>query len=160
PRSGAPRELRLGSLDSKESRLVARLDSKAEYVAPGYLVYAREGALFAQPFDERTARLHGEPRLIVDDIYYFMNIAAGGFSVSQNGLLVYITGWPTSNMLWFSRDGKEIGLLGTFASVRAFRISPDGSNVAMGLGERRTGAGDIWLFDRGRGISTRLHSDP
>src|SRR5262249_13926327 len=75
-------------------------------------------------------------------------------------LLVYITGWPTSNMLWFSRDGKEIGLLGTFASVRAFRISPDGSNVAMGLGERRTGAGDIWLFDRGRGISTRLHSDP
>jgi Tol biopolymer transport system component len=32
--------------------------------------------------------------------------------------------------------------------------------VAVSVTERRTGTGDIWLFDRGRGIPTRLHSDP
>jgi hypothetical protein len=160
PGSGSVRELRLGSLDSKESRLVAHLDSRAEYVAPGYLVYARDGALFAQPFDQNSARLHGEPRLLVDEIYYFMGIAEAGFSISQNGILVYTTASPKSKVAWFSRDGKEIGPLGQPSIIGAFRISPDGARVAMGIAERRTGAGDIWLFDPGRGVPTRLHSDP
>jgi len=59
PGSSSPRELRLGSLDSKESRVVARLDSWAQYVAPGYLAFVREGTLIVQPFDEQSGRLHG-----------------------------------------------------------------------------------------------------
>src|SRR5262245_23539083 len=41
PSSDLARELRLGSLDSSERRVVARLDSRAVYVAPGSLAYAR-----------------------------------------------------------------------------------------------------------------------
>ncbi len=159
PGSSLPRELRLGSLDSKESRVVARLDSRADYVAPGYLAYAREGTLIAQPFDERSGRLHGEPIPIVDGISYFMGIGTAGFSFSQNGILVYTTASPASRVTWLGRDGKASGPLGPPSVIESFRISPDGSRVAMSVTEHRTGAGDIWLFDRGRGIPTRLHSD-
>src|SRR4030095_12086997 len=59
PGSTNRRELRLGSLDSKERRVVTYMDSRAEYSPLGYLVFVREGALFAQRFDERAARLAG-----------------------------------------------------------------------------------------------------
>src|SRR6185369_6321359 len=98
PGSSSPRELRLGSLDSKESRVVARLDSRAEYVAPGYLAFVREGTLIAQPFDERNGHLHGEPIPIVEGISYFMGIGSAGFSFSQNGILVYTTTSPASRV--------------------------------------------------------------
>jgi len=159
PGSSSPRELRLGSLDSKESRVVARLDSWAEYVVPGYLAYAREGTLIVQPFDERSGRLHGEARPIVDGIYYFMGTGSAAFSFSQNGIVVYTTHSPASILTWFGRDGKAIGPLGPPSVIGAFRISPDGSRVAIHVTEPRTGESDIWLFDRGRGIPTRLHSD-
>jgi Tol biopolymer transport system component len=155
-----PRELRLSSLDSKETRVVARLNSRAEYVAPGYLAYAREGTLIVQPFDERSGRLHGEPHPIVDDIYHFMSNGGAGFSFSQNGVLVYSTAAPASRVSWLDRDGKAIGPLCPPSVIGAFRISPDGSRVAIGMTERRTGTDDIWLFDRDRGVPTRLHSDP
>jgi len=160
PGSGLPRELRLGSLDSKESRVVARLDSRAEYVAPGYLTYAREGTLIAQPFETRTGKLHGEPNPIVDGISHFIGTGSALFSFSQNGILVYTTDAPASKVTWCGRDGKAIGSLGSPSVIGTFRISPDGSRVAVHVVEPRTGAGDIWLYDRGRGIPTRLHSDP
>src|SRR5262249_10189579 len=160
PWSGPASELRLGSLDSKGSRVVARVESRAEFVAPGYLAYVREGTLIVQPFDARSARLRGEPRPIVNDVSYYMSNGFAGFSFSQSGALVYTTASPSSLVQWLSRDGKVIGPLGPPSVIGTFRISPDGSRVAMSVTERRTGTGDIWLFDRGRGIPTRLHSDP
>jgi Tol biopolymer transport system component len=160
PGAANARELRLGSLASKESRTVARMDSRAEYSPPGYLVYAREGALFAQRFDERQARLMGEPLLLADDVNYFLNTADAAFSVSQTGVLVYRAGASPSRIAWFTRDGKEVGQLGQPMLASRLRISPDGTRVAMTINDKRTGTGDIWLLELGRGVSTRLHSDP
>src|SRR4030095_2947160 len=97
---------------------------------------------------------------IVDGIAYFMGTGMAGFSFSQNGVLVYTTASPASRVTWLRRDGKAIGPLGPPSVIGTFRISPDGSRVAMSVTEPRAGTGDIWLFDRGRGIPTRLHSDP
>ena len=159
PQTTQDRELRLSSLDSKESRTVARLDSRAEYVSPGYLIFAREGALYAQRFDERTAQLHGEPHLLADDVYYHIGPSSAAFSVSQAGVLVYETAVPPSRLVWLNREGKEIGQLGQPSVVQGLRISPDGGRVAVDIADRRTGTSDIWLFELSRGVSTRLHFD-
>src|SRR5262249_30290082 len=98
PASDLPRELRLASLESKESRVVARLDSRAEFVAPGYLIYVREGTLMAQPFDQRSGRLHGEPSPIVDGVYYFMGTGNAGFSCSQNGIVAFTMAYTGSTI--------------------------------------------------------------
>jgi len=153
------RELRLASLDSKEIRTIARMDSRVEYAAPGYLVYVRDGALFAQPFDERNARLQGEPQLLSESVDYFFGPSNAAFSTSINGSLVFETAPAASRLVWFDRAGRDLGRLGQPAVVRGLRISPDGSRVAVGLAEKRTGTSDIWVFEA-NGVSTRLHSDP
>ena len=127
------RELRVASLDSKENHSVARSSSRVEYVAPGYLLYGRDGALFAQPFDQRIARLHGEPRQLASNIYYFFGPSHAVFSASQTGVIAYQTAAPTSRLTWFTRDGKEVGQLGEPSLVRGIRISPDATIVAMDI---------------------------
>ena len=154
------RELRLASLDSRETQSVGPATSRVEYVAPGHLLYARDGALFAQPFDERNARLQGEPREVASNIHYFFGPSLAVFSASQNGVIAYQTGGSSSRLVWFSRDGKEVGQLGGPAGVKGIRISPDGTNVAMDIRDNRVGSSDLWISDFGRGLSTRLHSDP
>jgi Tol biopolymer transport system component len=155
-----PRELRVGSLDSKESRVVTRLDSRAEYVSSGYLLYVRDATLFAQPFDASRARLHGEPLLVAESVHYFYGPAHASFSVSQTGVLAYQAAAPPSRLVWFDRAGKEIGTLGQPAVLKGFRISGEGGRVAAAIEDRRTGTSDVWVLEPQRGISTRLHADP
>nr|MDQ5872460.1 hypothetical protein [Acidobacteriota bacterium] len=156
---GRRRELRLASLDSKEIRTIARLDSRVEYAPPGHLVYVRDGALFVQPFDERNPRLYGDPQLLSESVHYFSGPANAAFSASTNGVLVFETAPAGSRLVWFDRAGREVGQLGQPAVVKGgFRISPEGSRVAVDIAEKRTGTSDIWVFEES-GVSTRLHSD-
>jgi Tol biopolymer transport system component len=153
------RELRLGSLDSKEVRTVARLDSRVEYSPTGHLVYVRDGALLSQRFDEKAAKLEGDPQLLSDTVDYFYGPGNAAFSTSDNGVLVFETAPAKSRLAWLDRAGREVGSLGQPAVVRGIRISPDGSRVAVAFAEKRTGTSDIWIFDA-NGVSTRLQADP
>jgi len=152
--------VRLASLDSKESRSVQHMDSRVEYAAPGYLLNVREGALFAQSFDERRGRVDGEPRLLAANAHHFYGPSHAAFSVSQTGVLVYQTAPAQSRLAWFDRGGKETGQLGQPAVTKGVRISPDGTKAAVDIEDRRTGTSDIWVFELGSGVATRLHSDP
>ena len=56
---GVPRptsELRVGSLRSPETRLLLAEASNTAYVAPGRLLYVRDGNLVTQPFDPSSLR--------------------------------------------------------------------------------------------------------
>jgi Tol biopolymer transport system component len=160
--SGGSRDrvLGLASLDSKESRTLGQAASRVELAAPGYLLYVREGALFAQRFDERAARLEGEPLLLAAKAHYFFGPSDASFSVSQTGTLVYQTAPAPSRLAWFDRAGKETGTLGQPAVVKGLRISPDGTKAAVDIEDRRTGTSDVWVYELGSGVATRLHSDP
>jgi Tol biopolymer transport system component len=156
---GHQRELHLGSLDSRESRLVTRLDSRAEYAAPGYLIYVRDGVLFAQRFDEQKAELRGDPQVLSNSINYFNGPANAAFSVGPD-IVVYETAPPPSRLVWLDRQGRELGKVGEPAVIQGVSISPEGGRVAVDIDQPRTGTSDIWVFEVERGVSTRLHSDP
>ena len=148
-------------LDSKENRVVGRLESRFEYVPPGYLLYVRDGALFAQSFDEGNAKLRGEPRLLVPNVHYFYGPRHAAFSASRTGVLAYQTAARPSRLVWLDRGGKETGQLGEPAVVKGgLRISPDGARVAVDIENPTTGTSDIWVFEPARGVATRLHSGP
>jgi Tol biopolymer transport system component len=153
------RELRLASLDSKQVRTIARLDSRVEYSPTGHLVYVRDGALLCQRFDEKAAKLEGDPQLLSESVDYFYGPGNAGFSTSNNGVLVFETAPAKSRLAWVDRAGREVGSLGQPAVVRGIRISPEGSRVAVAVAEKLTGTSDIWVFEA-NGVSTRLHSDP
>ncbi len=154
------RELRVGSLESKETALVSRLNSRVEYAAPGYLVYARESSLFAQPFDERKAVLSGEPRLIASNVHYFFGPSHAAFSVSQTGIIAYQTAARPDEIVWLDRTGKRIGQIGEPVVVKGVRLSPDGKRAAADIEDHRTGTSDIWVTELSSGVATRIHSDP
>jgi len=158
---GAPVKphLRLGSLDSKETWAVGDVSSRIEYSPPGFLVFARDGALFAQKFDEKKRSFLGEPSIVASNVHVFLGPAHSTFSVSTTGVLAYRTAPRPSRLMWLDRQGRELGRLGEPAVVKGIRISPDGARAAVDIEDRRTGTSDVWLFEVARAISTRLHFD-
>lgn len=82
----------------------------------GWLVFGRDSALLAQPFDTSRFEFTGEPFLLSDrvgsDPFYPANYT---FSVSDNGVLVFD---PSINhrhcqYLWVDRRGQQIDPLDT-----------------------------------------------
>jgi serine/threonine protein kinase len=57
-----------GSLDSTERTRLFASESRAHYAAPGYLLFNRGAAVFAQPFDPDKLALKGEPIRIADGV--------------------------------------------------------------------------------------------
>jgi Tol biopolymer transport system component len=157
--------LYLSSLDSKDSRLLLAEPSSAAY-APGpggrdgYLLFARESTLTAQPFDPSRGQFAGEPFPVAEQVG-FANLNHAQFSVSPDGSLVYLTGGGVSNLqlTWFDREGKQLGTAGQPGPILNFALSPDEKRVAVERLETPT-AGDIWMVELARGAESRFTFDP
>ena len=151
----------VGSLDSKEVKWITSADSNVSYTRPGYLLFAREGTLMAQPFDADKLEVKGEAFPIIQRIRYISDLALAGFSVSSDGVLVYITGNPVPNQLtWFDRSGKQLGTVDPPAAYSRLRLSPDEKRVAVERSDSPAYYRDIWLIELARGVASRLTSDP
>jgi len=139
----------LGSLESKETRLVMPSDSSAEF-AGGYLLYHAQSALMAQRFDPSSGKFSGDPTVVVDKITHDPGVWRTIFSVSSNGILAYQSGAASlgSELVWMDRSGKELGHLGQRGNYASMSISPDGRRVLTAMGDPKT---DLWLFDLTRG---------
>jgi Tol biopolymer transport system component len=147
------------SLDSPESTRILTTNLRAAY-AHGHLLFARDGLLFAQSFDDKALRLSGEPVRLAEGVgYYTGSFGYAAFDVSESGALVYGPALSTSTMLqWIGRDGKLVtsGPSGAFTGPR---LSPDEKKVALSLRDEHSAA-DIWAFDIARGIPERKTFDP
>ncbi len=158
---GLPNEIRIGSLESSETHAVLQAASRAVYAEPGYLLFAREGVLMAQPFDLRTKRTTGDATAVTDDLLYFRDLGQSDFSVSKSGILSYQAGDTSSRLVWYRRDGTELDQVGDTANFGFPRLSPDGEKVAVNILDRRSGTMDIALFDLLRGAkSSFVTKDP
>jgi hypothetical protein len=118
---GEEQGIYVASLDGGERRRLLGNFSNALYAPPGYLLFMREGALFAQPFEAATRRLSGEPLRLVDQVSGDA-MGKGMFSVSDDGVLIYGRGLneTSSQLVWFDRSGNRLGSAG---NLRAFRPS-------------------------------------
>ena len=154
------RELRVGSLDSNDSKLLLSVYSNAMYAPPGYLIYRREATLMAQRFDADKLAVSGDPFPIAEDVGFDATSYQGFFSVSDNGVLVYHSGAAgKTQFTWVDRTGKELGKVGEPADQGDLQLSPDGSRLAFRQVEFRTGSINIWLMDLARGTPSRFTFD-
>jgi dipeptidyl aminopeptidase/acylaminoacyl peptidase len=159
-RDPATRAVYVRSLDSADTKLLLpKTNTRVEY-AQGYLLYAREGSLLAQPFDERHLALSGEPLTVVERFPYFDQTGRSEFSVSDNGVLVYLSEFPPLRLRWLDRGGRETGHVGAPDMYEAVRISRDGQKLALVISDPRTLNGDVWIHDLARGSSTRFAFGP
>ena len=154
------RSIWVGSLDSRETRRIMTADSRVAYCRPGYLIFARDGTLLAQPFDAGALRVTGDPIPISENVWFFRVTGNAAFSVSENGSVVYQAGPSPSRLIWRDRSGREIGAVGAPAVFRYPRLSPDGSGIAVAVADSRLGTRDIWIYDGQRGLAKRFTADP
>ncbi len=153
----------IGSLDSPKSKPLMPVDSRVEYTSPGYLLYVREGALFAQSFVAEELQIKGEPSPIVEQIEYGSGPMSANFSVSQTGVLVYQShAAVVAQLAWFDRHGRRLALTSKTDTSRMPRLSPegelrlsrDGRKLAITVEDPNYRGSFIWLDDLDRGVST------
>ena len=77
------------ALDSPQPKRLAAADSSAVYASPGFLLFARQATLLAQPFNLKTLDLTGEPTPIAERVESGVFDAMLAFSVSDSGTLAY-----------------------------------------------------------------------
>ena len=160
PRTGSSAVL-VGRLGTTEpvARLV-ELATNAVY-ADGHLLYVRDGALVAQPFDPARRETRGEPTALVGDVLYNRRFSYGVFSAGGSGILAFLTGRQRdlSQLVWRDRSGRRLGELGTpgiLSGYGGLALSRDGRLAAVARVDEGTSEADIWLYDLDRGSESRL----
>jgi Tol biopolymer transport system component len=158
----------IGSLDAKpeqqDGKRLAGPVSGAIYAPAaepnseaGYLLFERERSLMAQPFDPSRLVLRGDAIAVGEDLN------AGGspsYSASATGVLVFRTGSgveANTRLIWFDRQGKQLGQFGPPAIHNNGVYSADGNRVVVSqadLGE--AGIAHIWIADQ-RAVFSRLN---
>ena len=139
---------------------VGGADGHAEFHA-GQLLFARDGALVAQPFDALTAQLTGDPRVLLPGIETLGAAVRTVMSVSRTGMMLYVESSLAvghDRVTRIDREGNVVEAIGDPASIDAVRISPDGLRAAVVEGEVTLGNGRIWVMDLERGTKSRFAS--
>ena len=132
------------------------------YVPSGHLIYIKEGALFAAPFDASRLEITGPAAPAIDGL--LSSVSSGGAQVafSSEGTAVFVPGAVTSNLSspihWMARDGKTSVLRATRAQWVHPRFSPDGQRVALDISDGKQR--DIWVYEIARDTLTQLTFDP
>ena len=142
----------------REPRAVRTTESLAQYLAPGYLVFARDGTLLAQRFDADSARVSGDPIALAEPVAEFASPGWAAFAVSATGAIAYQSPGGRARLSWFDRAGHRQPL-DNIASPLSVRVSPDGSRALFNRNDPRTGDLDIWALEIARGGETRITSD-
>jgi Tol biopolymer transport system component len=152
--SGGPEDLRgvyLGSRDSSEATRLVASDSKGVYLPSGWLLFVRQGVLYAQRLDFVRRTLIGETVTVADSVAVEPISGGAAFSASDTGLIAYRVGNTVGTRLsWFDRTGNALGVVGTADQVGVSNLvlSPDGRRVAI---ERTIqNVTDLWLLDSTR----------
>jgi Tol biopolymer transport system component len=154
PRETPTNTIMVGSLDSKESKILLRTHSNAMYTS-GHLLYLRLNALMAQPFDVKRLEFTGEAFPIADQVAEYVTSIQGLFSAAANGVLVHAeASGEDRQLIWSDRSGKKVGEVpGTDAYGDQPRISPDGKRLVFQI----VGSGvDLWIEEISRSVKTRL----
>jgi Tol biopolymer transport system component/aminoglycoside phosphotransferase (APT) family kinase protein len=149
----------LGSLASPETHRLVDAQNKPEFAPPDLLLFMRDGTLLAQHIDIDRSAMVGAPFRIIESVGSIVNNGAAGFSVSNNGVLAYRSGFGSDlrELTWVSRDGKREGTIGSPAAYENPRLSPNGRQLAVFKPER---GGDIWVTEVEGGNSYPLTLNP
>ena len=123
------------------------------YVPTGHIVYSAASGVMAVPFDLATNSVSGPAVPVLDDVRREQNWFPQ-LAFSADGWLAYIPGadMGISTPVWVDRNGIEEPVPLPPQRYGSFRLSPDGSQVALLIdGVTR----DIWLYDFERATPPR-----
>jgi Tol biopolymer transport system component len=134
------------------------------YAEPGFLLFARQGLLAAQPFDARSRRITGEPVSLEDEPTSILDpafsfTAGWATSVSRAGSLAYFSAPATNTRaVWMDLAGRITGALNLPAGhYETVSVSPDGARAVL-VRSTSPSESSLWLVDLARGSASPLSS--
>ncbi len=141
-------DLWIGDVGGGEARKLMEHVGRPVYVAP-YLLFIRQGTLFAQRFDETKLQLEGKAETIADGVWSYLPIGQAAMAAGGD-TIVYAGALRASSLRWLDRSGRDLGeALPPNAYRPVMRFSPDGKRLVLDLTDLHTGNGDIWIADLG-----------
>jgi eukaryotic-like serine/threonine-protein kinase len=159
----------IGSLDAKPEPSKKLFTGDGFAYAPsaepglGYILSVRtttsadlSGTLMAQPFDPRKLELEGDPVPIAE------KVGRVAYSASTTGVLVYragVLGTGGTQLTWYDRQGKLVGMTGDPGAYGGMAFSPDGTKIVAERVDPQSSNRDLWMFDLTRDVSTRFTFD-
>nr|MCU0624662.1 hypothetical protein [Gemmatimonadaceae bacterium] len=128
----------------------------ARYTPTGHLLYARDNAVFAAPFDVDARRVTGPEVAVLEDVATNVTNGTAGYAVSQTGTLAFVRAseWRVeSRVLWADRTGRTEPAIDEVGGWAEPRLSPDGRWLAITRLEPQR---QVWLHDNARRVLTQL----
>jgi serine/threonine-protein kinase len=147
-------------LETGTRKTVLEGSSRAVATVNGYLLFARDGSLFAAPFDLDDLEVTGSPFLVVQNVVTVVSSGYVQFAISDSGTLCYVPGdktWELFDLVWVTRGGETQATSlerGTFSQVA---LSPEGDRAA--IVNTTEDSRDLWLLDMERQTFNRLTFD-
>jgi hypothetical protein len=144
------RALETGSGDSADRRVLAT-PFGAAYVpgavsGMGRILFVRDAALYAQPFDERRLELSGNAIRVAEPIGSFLDGAF--FSASSNGVLVFRGPDEDRQLTWFDPRGNILGRASEPGRYRGLSLDPSGTRaLVVRRADGATVDQDLWLVE-------------
>jgi hypothetical protein len=137
----------IASLDGKQDRRILPDRSSTAFAPPepgerhGHLLFVREGAPMAMPFDAARAQPAGDAFPVPENVSLSIPSSSAyvPVTVSHTGTLIYAAGVGLVNKQigWYDRSGKSLGPVGLSGTILTPALSPDQKSVAY---TRFTGA--------------------
>jgi eukaryotic-like serine/threonine-protein kinase len=158
---GRETRVALLTIGSRTSRTLAIGGTSPRHSATGHVLFVRDGALQALPFDTRRGTASGPEIRLLDGIAT-ESWGTAHYAVADNGTLAFVSGRAVSSeqeLVWVDRAGAVVEVLLDGGKFHEPRVSPDGARVAFSSPD---GANyDIWILDLARRlVTTRLTSHP
>ena len=153
----ADRRLCVASVDGGEPDCFASCQSQAEYSGSGHVLCVRAGTLVALPFDARSRRPTGEAITVARDVRWFGPSGSASFAVSADGTtLVHEPRPAASRLAWLDRVGRQTAAVGEPGALGLLQLAPDGRRVVVDVMQPDGRGRDLWAFDTGSGVASRL----
>ncbi len=150
----------VASLDGSVNKRLFSASSNIAYASKNIL-FIRQTSVMAQEFDVNDLTLVGEAFPIAEQVRYDVGFNRGSFTVSENDVLIYLTGSSQSgfDLTWFNRSGILMNTVGEAASYSVSSLSPDGKKLVFSIFDPQSRNRDVWLHDLGRNVRTRFTFD-
>jgi len=156
--SDIDQSIKIGSMDSKEEKILVRESSNALFTPPNYVLFVQNGRLIAQQLDLKRLELKGDA-VSISNQNVVQNHARvfAAFSVSAAGVLAYQADTvPPSRLVIVDRSGKRVTEVGEPGYYSYPRFSPEGKRLSAVRHQSHIEPGEIWLLDLMKGNMSRF----
>ena len=127
--------------------------------ATGHIVFVRDSALWAAPFNIATKQIEGPEIRIINEIQTNGILGSAAYAFSADGRLVFLAGTDVAvasanlSLDVVSRSGEVLNEIEISGRIGQLDISPDHSQLSYTLYENADS--DLWVWDFAQGVSGR-----